>query len=107
MEACKMMLWKDIFLCSGNIVGLNARKPVFEVSDKARFKPVSLAAETSLKIEYWLAASLDMILCNKQITKALISQCGCQSWSVSCCLQTPKDRFFSRQDSCHNTKFSL
>ena len=28
-------------------IGLDARKPVFEVSDKVRFKPVSSATETS------------------------------------------------------------
>ena len=43
-------------------LGLVARKPVFGVSDKASFKPVSSAAETSQKIEISLVASLDMIL---------------------------------------------
>ena len=42
-------------------------KNVFEVSDKASFKPVSSATETSLKIEISLVASVDMIL--------LISEC--------------------------------
>ena len=42
------------------------------VSDIARLKPVSSATETSYKIEIWLVSSLDMILYNKRITKALI-----------------------------------
>ena len=46
-------------------MGLDATNPVFEVSDKARLKPVSSATETSKKIENMLVASLDMILSNK------------------------------------------
>ena len=49
---------------------LVARKPVFRVSDKASFKPVSLATETSKKIEISPVESLPMILSKKQITKA-------------------------------------
>ena len=48
------------------IRGLIARKPVFGVSDSARFKPVSLATETSYKIESSLIASLDRILFKKK-----------------------------------------
>ena len=40
-------------------MGLDATKPVFGVSDKARLKPVSLATETSYIIEILLEASLD------------------------------------------------
>ena len=47
-----------------------ATKPVFEVSDKVSHKPVSSATETCQKIEISLVAHLDMILSNKQITKA-------------------------------------
>ena len=44
----------------------------FGVSDKAILNPVSSATDTSQKIENLLDASLDMILSNKRITKALI-----------------------------------
>ena len=44
-------------------MGRDARKPVFGVSEKVRFKPVCLATDTCQKIS--LVASLDMILCNK------------------------------------------
>ena len=64
-------MWQWFFL------GLDVRKPVFEVSDKPRFKPVSSATENSKKIEILLVASLDMILCKKGIIKALISLRGC------------------------------
>ena len=50
-------------------MGLDATKPVFGVSYKARLKPVSLATETSLKIELSLLASLDMILSNERKNK--------------------------------------
>ena len=50
-------------------MGLIARKPVFGVSAKASFKPVSSATETSKKIETSSAASLDMIL-SKNRTRA-------------------------------------
>ena len=46
-------------------------KPVFRVSDKARFKPVSSATEASSKIEMLLVAGLDIIISKKRITKAL------------------------------------
>ena len=46
-------------------LGLVTRKPVFEVSDKARLKPVFSATETSWNIEISLDASLDMILSSK------------------------------------------
>ena len=39
------------------ILGLVARKPVFWISDKASFKPVSSATETSYKIEISPVAS--------------------------------------------------
>ena len=54
-------------------MGLDARKHVFWVSDKAIFKPVSSNTETSYKIEISLVASLDKVLSNKQITKVLFS----------------------------------
>ena len=38
-------------------MGVNATKPVFGVSDKARLKPVSSTTETDQKIEISLVAS--------------------------------------------------
>ena len=54
-------------------MGLIVTKPVFGVSDKASFKPISSATEASKKIEISPVANLDRILSKKQITKALIS----------------------------------
>ena len=53
-------------------MGLDARKPVFGVFDQVMLKPSLSATETNYKIENLHVASLDMILSNKQITKALI-----------------------------------
>ena len=50
-------------------MGLNETKPVFGVSDKASFKPVSSATETSKKIEISPLASLYMILSEKTNNK--------------------------------------
>ena len=63
-------------------MGHDARKPVFGVSNKVRFKPVSSALGTSLKIKISLVASLDIILSKKRIKKGLISL-------RLCCLQPP------------------
>ena len=53
-------------------MSLIARKPVFGVADQVIPKPASSATETSLKIEISLVTSLDMIVYDKQIAKALI-----------------------------------
>ena len=55
------IIWKQIILII-IIMGLDARKPVFGVSDEARLNPVPSATGTSLKIEISLVASLDLIL---------------------------------------------
>ena len=68
-------------------MGLNGTNPVFLVSDKTRLKPVSSATEISWKIEKLLVASLDIILFNKRITKALIRR------SVHLLFENTKDRF--------------
>ena len=68
------------------------RKPVFGVSDKASFKPVSSATETSLKIEISPVASLHMILSKKRITKVLIRLRGCAGWSAPLLFPNPEDR---------------
>ena len=53
-------------------MGLDARKPVFRVSNKARLKQISSASETSYKTEITIVASLDMIVSNKGITAPLL-----------------------------------
>ena len=53
-------------------MGRDVRNHVFGVSNKVRFKPTCSATETSYNIEISLEACLDMVLSNKQITKALI-----------------------------------
>ena len=69
-------------------MGLDARKPVFGVSDKSETQPVSTATETCLKIEILLVAlSLDMILSKKRIKKA-DAQAG-----LRLCFQTLKSGF--------------
>ena len=45
-------------------MGRNARKPVFGVSNKVRFKPAFSASEAYKKIEISQVASQDMILSN-------------------------------------------
>ena len=67
-------------------MGLYATKPVFGVSDEVRFKPACSATETSLKIEFSLIASLDMIFSIRRITKDV------EAGLRLCCLQTPEDR---------------
>ena len=47
----------------------NPVAPVFDVSNKARLKPVSSATKTSYKIEMSLVASLDMVLSKAQIQR--------------------------------------
>ena len=74
-------------------MGLAATKPVFGVSDKGRLKPVSSATETSYKIGILLVASLDMILSNTRITKALIRLRGCAGLSVPLLFANFEDRF--------------
>ena len=63
-------------------MGPDTTKPVFEFSDKVRFKPAWSATETSQNSKTSLVASLDMILSNKQITKVLIRLRRCAGWSA-------------------------
>ena len=60
-------------------MGLVARKPVFRIFNKVRFKPVCLVTETNKKIEISLVESLDIILSKKRIAKALIRVRGAQA----------------------------
>ena len=78
-------------------MGLDARKPVFGVSDKARPETVSSAIETSKKTEISLVASLDVILFEKRITKALIRLRGCAGWSALLLFANPRRQVFSRR----------
>ena len=78
-----------------NNLGRSAKNPVFGVSDKVRFKPACSATETSFKIEISLVSSLDMILSNKRITKALIRLRRCAGWSAPVLFVNPQDRFSS------------
>ena len=78
-------------------MGLVVRKPVFRVSDKASFKPVSSATETSWKIEISPVASLHMILSIMRITKALIRLRGCAGWSAPVLFAKPRRQVFSRR----------
>ena len=82
-------------------MGLDATKPVLGVSKKARLKPVSSATDTSLKIEILLVASLNMILSNKRITKALIRLRGCAGWSAPLLFATHRRQVFSRCSPNH------
>ena len=83
------------FRLAGNIhkkllyMGCVAKKPVFGVSDKERFKQVPSATETSEKIEIKLVANLDRILSKKRITKGLISLRGCAGWSAPMLIANP------------------
>ena len=76
-------------------MGLVATRHVFWVSDKATFKPVSLATGTSQKIEISPVASLHMILSTKRITKALIRLRGCAGWSAPVLFTNPRRQVFS------------
>ena len=71
-------------------MGLVAGKSVFGVSDKASFKPVSSATETSYKVEISPVASLQMLLSKRRITKALIRLRGCAGWSAPVLFETPQ-----------------
>ena len=77
-------------------MGLDATKPVFGVSEKLRLKPVSSATENSYKLKIALVASLDMILSNKRITKALISLREWSGWSEPLLFTNPGRQVFSR-----------
>ena len=78
-------------------MGLVVTKHVFGVTDKASFKPVSSATETSKKIEISPISRLHMILSNKRITKVLISLRGCAGWSAPVLFANPRRKVFSRR----------
>ena len=82
MYVCIYTIW---CICVFYKMCLVSTKPVFGVTEKVRLKPVSSATKTSWKIDISLEASLDMILANKRITKALI----CLRSLRLCCSQPP------------------
>ena len=82
----KMLLCKEDGRCQ---MGLIARKPVFGVSVKARFKPVSSATETIQKIEISPVATLHMKGAD-QTARLRRLVCACV---VGTPAPTPKDKF--------------
>ena len=86
-------------------MGLVARKPVFGVSNKVRFKPAFSATETSQKIEIALEASLGMIFSNTGITQALIRLCGCAGWSAPLLFANHRRQVFPRRGPYGPIKF--
>ena len=84
-------------------MGRDARKPVFGVSDKVRFKPACSGTGTRLKIEISPVASLHMILYKRRITKALIRLRGCAGWTVPLLFANPERQVFSRRCSLCNS----
>ena len=98
-ETGKKTFIRPSFLLFGQVhailvqLGLHATNPVFGISNKASFTPVSSATWTSQKIELWPVASLHMILSTKRIKKALIRLHGCAGWSAHVLFANPEDRF--------------
>ena len=71
----RFLLWLAHYGLTTDLdMGHNARKSVFRISDKVRFK--------QQKIESWLVASFDMVLSKKRMTKALIRLCRCAGWTA-------------------------
>ena len=87
-----------------NFKWASSLKACLRVSDKASFKPVSSATETSLKIEISPVASLHtgMIHSEKRITKALIRLRGCAGWSAPLLFANPRRQVFARQGPNEN-----
>ena len=85
------------FILPTDQMGRDARKPVFGISDKVRFKPACSATETSQKVETSLVTSLDVILSKKRKTKALIRLRGCAGWSAPVFFANHRRQVFSRR----------
>ena len=79
-------------------MGHDVRKSVFGFYDQVISKLPAKVLQTSWKIECLLVASLDVILSDKQIKKALIRMPRAR-WSASILLTKPKDRFSNAE--CH------
>ena len=63
-------------------LGIDARKPIFGVSDQASLNTACSATETSQNIEYLHESSSIIILSTKRTTKALIRLRGCTGLSA-------------------------
>ena len=87
--------------CLSVHMGLVATKPAFRVSDIASLKPVSSATETSQEIENLLVASLEMILSNKRILKALNRLRKRAVWSAPLLFTNTEDRFSRAKAQMH------
>ena len=74
--------------------------PIFRVSDKACFKPISSATETSSKIEISHVASLHYDTFQKANNKGA-DQCGCACWSGPVLFTNPLRQVFSRRSIYH------
>ena len=74
-------------------MGLVARKPVFGISEKASFKPVSSATGTSQKIEISPVASLMWYFPQSEKQRRWSDCADAQAGLPLCCSQTSEDRF--------------
>ena len=79
-----MFIYRRIYfavglICQNDIVLSNEGKLVFWVSDKARLKPVSSAAETAQKLKF-AYGNLRYDTFQKMKKKELISLRGCTCW---------------------------
>ena len=75
-------------------MGLLAKKPAFEVSEKASFKPASSAAQTGCKNENSPVACLHLIFYTKLITMAVIRLPVCAGWSAPVLFPNPRRQVF-------------
>ena len=96
---CWFEWWEDsCFLWNHSYhMGCDTRKSVFGIFNRARFKPVSSASETTKKIEIPCVASLHIKPSKKRITKALISLCGWAGWSAPVLFANLRRQVFSRR----------
>ena len=103
VQAGLSLCWSHIPHCWKSHVtahmGLGTIKPVFRVSDTVRLKPVSLATETSWKIEISHVASLEIIFFNKWITKTLIRLWECAGWSAPVLFVNHRTQVFCRVEA--------
>ena len=73
--------------------GPRRKKPGLREFPTKRDSNQSPQLQRLAKIKISLVASLDMILSNKRIAKALIRLRGCAGWSAHVLFANPEDRF--------------
>ena len=78
-------------------MGSDTRKPVLGISNQAIPKPACSATEPGYNSGISFVASLDMLLSNKLITKALIRLHGCAGWTAPLLFTNPQRQVFSLQ----------